>query len=368
MLALGSVENSRRRQMKRDSDIDRLLAEEGELWRRSLPTTFTIDEGRLGTAEGRMWTRRGAVGLASVAVTGTAVVALVAVIASPVFDPGKPLLPAAGPGATSSPAKVPTTSHTVDPSPAGSAEPDESDMDVVNPGDQVEAAGYLGSQLGQRYLCPTKLMAIQGGLGCLGADLVPVTGAASGVADGQYAQVQGKWDGEAIEATSVIASAAPPFVIGYTMPCKAPAGGWPAIPDSEEAEAAARALEREVAEHPDRYVGLWPAPITDAAGRITARAVVVGTLEDEQSVAAELARIYPFNLCVIRSDFSASQLQPVLDRLLALDRRWQVMIEPAVGRVVVTTTVLDSSTAAVIAEFADRVDLRVTVRKMTPGP
>jgi hypothetical protein len=110
------------------------------------------------------------------------------------------------------------------------------------------------------------------------------------------------------------------------------------------------------------YVGIWLAESTDATAGVLVRAVVVGTVGDVSDVAAKLTAIYPFNLCVVQVEFSAADLQPVLDQLAGIDERWHLDIEPSVDRVVVTTTTLEPSAAEAIAAFSDKVEIRATLR------
>lgn len=340
--------------MTSDRDIDRRLHDEGARWRSEVSIDRDVSDVPFRERSTRRLIGQTVLGVSSVGLLAAVFAVLIGLRSSPAVGPSGGETPG-----TQQSAHTPQSAGT---QPAAAT---PSYLDVVYPGDTVVATGALAAHKGKLYLCPTKLLAITGGIGCMG-DLVLVWGAADW--DGTYARVEGSWDGESIMATAVTAGQSPRGPSWPPIPCDPPVGGWPDLPTSEDGEAAGLALEEEVQRHPDRYLGLWPAATTNTAGEVSNRALVVGTVEDVESVTAALTAIYPFNLCVVRSDFSAAELQPVVDELEALGYPWHVGLEPRVGRVEVWTTVLTPRMAEAIARFSDKVEVHPTLRRSSSVP
>ncbi len=309
----------------------------------------------------RHFFRRTFVGVGSVGVLAAVIVVLVGLrfpaLIGPSDDPIAGTQPVGTQPLINTPQPFATQWPAVDTSPY---------VNVVYPGDRVAATGVLADHKGKLYLCPTQIFAITGGIGCLGAGLVLVWPTADW--DGTSARVEGAWDGESITATEMTAVSPPSRLSLPSIPCDPPVGGWPGFPTSEAGESAALALQEEVDRHPERYLGLWGASTTDAEGEASNRAAVVGTVDDIQSVTAELVAIYPFNLCVVSADFSAADLMPVVEELEAMDYPWQVNLEARVGRVEVWTTALSPAMAEALARFSDKVEVHITLRPATSAP
>lgn len=329
--------------MMSDSDVDRRLRELGDRWRQGVPLNF--DMPVFGDHATRRPDRPILVGVGTLAVMAASVAVLSALGGQ--FG----LSPATGDSASAQPQVTQGTSTNT--------------TLIVRSGDAVVGVGSLLARDGDLFLCPTEPVAITGGFGCLGADLVRVVGADSARWDGQYVQVEGIWDGEAVRVTEVIA-ARRPAPSTRPVPCAPPPGGWPGFDPPDAAESAGRDLEQEVYGNPDLYVGIWPAATTDPGG-VPERVIVVGTVGDVAEVAANLRSIYPYNLCVTAVAFSRAELQAVRDHLARLDQPWHLDIDPSVDRVVVTTTTLGPAAAEAIAPFGAKVEVRPTLRKVAPG-
>jgi hypothetical protein len=339
--------------MKSDHEIDLLLREQGDHWRRGVPIDHDMDIRLFGEQPtGRRVTRW-------VLASGS-VAALIAILVLASAFRGLTSAPSSGTGsAVPSASGVAGAGETA--APASAAPQANFNEIAVSAGDSVVATGYLAARANDLYLCPTRLLGITGGFGCLGADLVPVAGADALVWDRQFARVEGVWDGEVIQAVDIVATAVPDRPAIASIPCSPPVSGWPGNGTSEAAESAGQLLEEEVAGHPQKYVGLWSAASPSEAGDIT-RAVVVGTVADVQTAVDELAAIYPFNLCVVRVEYSATDLQSALDELSATNSQWHLEIEPSADRVILTTTALDPAAAEAIAGFAGKVEVHATLR------
>lgn len=358
-----------------DQDIDRLLLDAGDHWRSQVTIEPNVDVGWF--RDEPRWRPRRLAAISGAAALGTAVIAALLLFR---MMPAGGLAPGAnGIGVGPSPTDVARDgspfSGTNEP-PAPTAAPPKATPidDIVREGDAVVASGRLWeSDDGPPLLCP-RMVSAGGDPGCLDSTLVQITGVdarslpgseANGKWVTTYITVRGTWGGEGIQATEVIPDEAPPLFPSKLVPCDAPAGGWPGqgMPGTPDAEQAALDLQDEVATSPDVYVGIWTAIINNSTGVMVDRTLVVGTTGDVESALAELSEIYPFNLCITKVEYSARELDDVVDRLTASERTWMVEVDPSLDRVVVKTIVLDPATAEAVAEFADRVVVRPVVEK-----
>jgi hypothetical protein len=340
--------------MPTDSDIDRLLREAAEQWRSGIAINRDVEARTFLGAQRPHFGRIAAASLglfASVAVFSV----LIASRSVPTGDTsGAVTTP---PGAVSTPS---TSQRVVD-----------SNSLIVAIGDTVVATGAIGiGSTGTVYLCPGEFSSRGGALGCRGGQLVQVSGVDGRVWGGRSVTTRGTWTGEVVQVAEISpAEPITPTAPG-PVPCDPPAGGWPGNAPSDAAEVAGHALEKEVRQHPEAYVGLWPAVAANASQGITDpvvitdRVVVVGTVDDVEAVRSRLARLYPFNLCVVPVEFSASELESVVGQLSAVDPSWLVEIEPRLDRVVVTTTALDAAGYAQLVPVLEKVELRVTVKRV----
>lgn len=199
--------------------------------------------------------------------------------------------------------------------------------------------------------------------------LVPVTGvdvrelgrelAGQWVTD--YLRVEGVWTDGAIAANSVSSLELPRATeilspLGSPgVPCEPPSGGWSRYPDGPDGERAAAALEAEVESHPEKYSGLWTGAITDSNENPVDLVVVVGTVADVESVAADLRALYPFNLCVTHVDYSRGQLEGVIESLSAGFADWDVTLDPSIARIVVRLPAFDPRAAEATAPYESEV-------------
>lgn len=385
-------------------DIDRLLRESGERWRSTHLPLPTVNEA--------MFREHRAAGSASTmrwlpAVAGLAILALVAAVAlrTALADPtgpgvGLPPTPATStssppPETSLPPAAAPTTASPLPESTATpGATPSASQLKsndpltdfpaIVRDGDPVVAYGNMfeTEAESEALLCRWA-----GGwppdVGCvgMGTEAVVVTIRGVDVRDfpgdeadpnvpdlprgtwvSNYVRVDGVWANGALEATHIELAQQPSIreLSRLTeVPCEPPAGGWPGYPqDPEVVGRAEDALEAEVSGNPDEYAGISSAVAMDADGRIADSVVVVGTVVDIDSVAPKLHSIFPFNLCIVRAEYSARELQDVVDALADMKRGWEIWIDTSIARVAVYVPVFDQATEDAIRQYSSIVSVR----------
>jgi hypothetical protein len=271
--------------------------------------------------------------------------------------------------------RLPEPSRT--PLPAETPAPSATDLgdEVGRDGDSVTAAGKIVQLPGDTpRLCfylgvTTASMSQPVDAGCHplrvpvdGVDLERLPGWTERGGGGMsgYLEAKGTWAEGTLVVRDVFAAIAPrPFVIP-PAPCEAPPGGWPGRPSAEdavEAEASSLRLTDEVDDNPALYSGIWVADLEGAAP------IVVGTVGKVEEVRERLAEIYPYNMCVVKVDYSAAQLQPVADRLAQSDGRWWTDVDPATARVLVDLPVLDEEAVSRIGADADKVTVRPLVAR-----
>jgi hypothetical protein len=285
-----------------------------------------------------------------------------------------------GPEATPDPIaptpRLPEPSRT--PLPAETPAPSATDLgdEVVRDGDSVTAGGKIVQLPGDTpRLCfylgvTTGSMSQPVDAGCHplrvpvdGVDLERLPGWTERGGGGMsgYLEVKGTWAEGTLVVRDVSAAIAPrPFVIPPAPPCEAPPGGWPGRPSAEdavEAEASSLRLTDEVDANPALYSGIWVADLEGAAP------IVVGTVGKVEEVRERLAEIFPYNMCVVKVDYSAAQLQPVADRLAQSDGSWWTDVDPATARVLVDLPVLDEEAVSRIGADADKVTVRPLVAR-----
>jgi hypothetical protein len=219
-------------------------------------------------------------------------------------------------------------------------------------------------------------------IGCLGNAVFKVRGVevrdmAGSVADpnvpdlpagtlvSDYVRVEGVWQGDALVATNVEPAERPStlqLLALPAVPCEPPRGGWPSFP-ADRAFGSGAVLRAMVGSDPDTYTGTSFAASTGADGRIGELVALVGTLDDVESVTAELRSIHPFNLCVVGSKYSSSELQEIADNLSAVNPDWELQVDAAVGRVGVRIPVFDQAAADALAMYSDVVLVAPVVNK-----
>lgn len=368
--------------MTDNRDIDELLRREGERWRSTVSPRRQLGDSYFQE-------RRRSRGLLAAALSTSAVIVLAVVGAVLVlrsvsvggFAPsGTPLAVAPTQSPQSPPGNPqPTISSALAPSPSARTTPTAAPTSLSPPplsvavqdGDRVVASGKIVDDGSGPWIC-RELLAVGEHLACGGMRTVSIRGLdprtlpgserESGAYVTTWVTVYGTWDGDALEATQAAATDEPDELVPPTVPCNAPEGGWPGGATGDDGEQAALALERHVATQPERYVGIWPAVIPPPHDARGAHAIVVGTVDDVDTEGAELAAIYPYNLCVVPVEFSARELEEVADQLSALDERWLVEVEPAADRVIVATDVFDQATAEAIAPYREMVLVHTVVR------
>jgi hypothetical protein len=378
------------------SDIDQRLRESGKVWRDELPQSRGIDEWRFRTSHvgRRSWHVLSA---ATRLIAAAAVVfVLIRALPPPSTGSGTALGSTSAPvrtSTTSAESQHPTTTDTpavmTTPSnmssvPSGAPSPDPTPSiydNVVSVGDQVVAFGHLFEAGTGAWLCP-QVVGFPPDVGCIGTVFVRVNGLDPRDYPGQEAQavvpgsdqperrwvteflrVEGSWDGSAVEAIRVIPADQQPLGSLFEppgVPCDAPIGGWTGESGSGDQEAAAAALQAEVTQNPETYVGVWsaePDPSTDP----TLSVVVVGTVEDVESVGPRLRSIYAYDLCIVRADYSRAELDEALRELAVEGRNWELYVDPAIARVVVKVPAFDHVVSEAIGRFSDLVAVRAIV-------
>ena len=144
-------------------------------------------------------------------------------------------------------------------------------------------------------------------------------------------------------------------------PCAPPTGGWQAGQSDVDP------LATYVTAHPDRFVDPWVTypdgyPKTDTGSTVAnyTTVPVVGTVLDPAAVEAELRKVHPGNLCVVRVTRSAATLTAVTGRLVADETGFRehgvysTSPDGVTGRVDVDLVVLDPSAQRWLAQADDR--------------
>jgi hypothetical protein len=160
--------------------------------------------------------------------------------------------------------------------------------------------------------------------------------------------VRGKWSGgsvrvETINAGPLTSSPDPP------NPCAANEGDGIGLGTPAE-ESALAGLDEEVFGHPDRYAGLWRATSTDGLGRI-----VVDVVGDLTGVQAKLGKLYPYPLCLVRAQFSESDLDIALQALGERTDAWLAAVDYPRNRVTVSVGVLTEEVQSRLQPFSDKI-------------
>lgn len=362
--------------MKRADDeglaIDRLLEGAGEQWRATVYPQRDIDP--IWFQERSAWSTRVLKGL-GVAAVATAILAVVAVTE---LVPGRDSRPggsgiAVAPGTNVAPpsptvgsveTRVPRTPPT---SPSSSATSTVPTLEIVSVGDRVSAYGHILARDGDVELCPGYVFA---GFnpGCeafirlndVDERSLPGHDLGDWWVTGHYT-VEGTWLGDAIRVSSLELSREPdePSTV-KDAPCAEPEDGWPGIWPND---GAVELLQEQINEHPDLYAGTWDGRILNDDEIDTAK--VVGTVGDVQASYGELSRIFPYNLCVVPVEFSATELSRASDSVKSAGDESLVTIDPSVDRVLVTAVVFDQPLAAAVTPYAEMVVVRTLVQPLT---
>lgn len=324
-------------------ETERALAAAGERWRAGQPPPPDVDLSRLmePVRAGRV---RAWAPLAAVA----GVAAVLAVVVLPVA------LGRSGDGETQPGSGPPSDAATSGP--------------VVPPGEgaPVEGIGALLREAdGTTKLCAG--VAVLTSLPPAGAGCSPVFVLVTGVEESwfteeattgqrwsQSVRVEGSYGGGVLAVTRVepFTPDAPPLV-ETPVPCQPPAGGWgPGDGGPPGDFTAFNALAEHVRGNPDRFTDVWVGypdgvPTSDATA---ARMVyVVGTTGDVDQARAELAALYPGNLCVHKVAHSAAELTAIANQLQSVSAT-PIQAEALVieNKVRVKVIALDPATSAIL--------------------
>jgi hypothetical protein len=233
---------------------------------------------------------------------------------------------------------------------------------TVADGDRVSASGYLVQTDGDtlmacmpassRLVLPVYCSAVH----------VPVTGldpttlsqwrAQSGGGYAAGVTVEGIWSRGVLHAERAYATATEdPLPV-----CDEVVGAAP--PDSLTQEAAMQALDAEVSGSRSIYSGTWPA--TDSRGDdVTA----VGVIHPRAAEAASnLAKIYPFRLCVVPVDFARDSLDARVTDLAASHPDWLPTLDIPRDRVDIFVPVLDGPTASALGSVGSDIWVNALVQ------
>ncbi len=238
--------------------------------------------------------------------------------------------------------------------------------------DGVGRVGGTGSlirhQNGETWLCPgitttADLPTSRAGCGELhvlvtGVDekwLVHTTTSGQGYSD--PVKVEGTYRAGTLAVTKVdpFTPDPPPPFAEPPVPCPAPAGGWRPghgyTPDDPNNDPLNRLIEQ-VRGKPADYTDVWeghPEGVPPGGSAPPVMVMVVGTKGDVASTRAELAAIFPGNLCVHRVQYSASELQAIAEQLRR-DSRTPIGVDPLVieNKVRVKVIALDPATSALL--------------------
>ncbi len=332
--------------MASDADIDRMLLEHAARWQATIRTNASIDVG----------TFRGGASRGPFAVAMITVAAFGVVAAAVAVNSVGPLTPVAEPGSSRFPARTDATLS------ASTAPPNGLQDDVVGIGDVVVATGTLvATGPTEGFICTELAWAGEWPV-CASSTGVPVR-LNDDALGGQYVKVRGVWDGTSIEAREITPVDEPPPEPLPRIACRAPADGWPGQPRGDDGESVVRALETELLRHPALYVGMWSGVADSGGAAGDVRVLVVGTVGSVDAATDELAKVYPFNFCVVPVEFSADDLTVVVSSLSSFEFPWKLQLDPAIDRVVITTNALSQAMADALASLADRIELRTHVRR-----
>ena len=272
---------------------------------------------------------------------------------------------------------------------------------IVREGDAVSAAGIVVDGPGDPLLCRTNPMVTIAHWP--GEELppscstlaVPLTGIEEielpvwierhGVrfTDGGVV-VTGTWQDGALAVDAVaVADPAPSGLERWEVPCAPPTGGWagwdglPPNQPFEYFEAVAAALAGVIDTQPERFHANWigypdgnpdDAPTNDMGEpQFEHTVMIVSTVDDPSEVQAELATVYPGNLCVVQVEHSLADLAAVVGRLAVADGSWVLdehSLDASVdNKVQLALPVLDERAAARIGADADLVEVSPLLRR-----
>ncbi len=330
-----------------DRELERFLGEAGEQWRARQPAPPDSDPSRLtGAHPSKGW------------VPFTAVAGIAAVLAIVVIPLA--LSRSAGPGFTPAAADPPTGTPAVTPHWAMPADQGR--------GVPVEGiGGLLREPDGTTKLCAG--IAVTASLPPTGAGcshvFVFVTGvdtkwftesATSGQTWSGSVRVEGTYRGGTLAVNRVAAFTPDVGPQAETpVPCPAPAGGWRlgyGLPESDT-ESLNRLIEA-VRSQPERFNDVWeghpdgpPSALNSYAP--TRMVFVVGTTGDLAPAQAELAAIYPGNLCVHKVRYTGADLEQIANRLKSVSATpIDASVDVIANKVRVTVVALDPATVAIL--------------------
>lgn len=140
------------------------------------------------------------------------------------------------------------------------------------------------------------------------------------------------------------------------VPCPPPAGGWKPGEGAPDAWQSLNRLIEYVRSNSDRFTDVWEAhpdgPPSQPTSDIAPRSVyVVGTTGDVAKAQAELAAIFPGNLCVHPVKHSGRDLEQIARRFNdATDIPVEASVDIRRGKVSVKVAVMDEATESILDE------------------
>lgn len=254
------------------------------------------------------------------------------------------------------------------------ARPGEGAPRVVQYGDDVAASGYivqkspdntaiclpLGQRLGGEARPPT-CSSVAVPLVGLDPAGVPGWSVLRGVGFAPWVTVHGTWTTDGVRVATV-SIREPSSALPVPTPCATPSGGWPAaVPTTLQGEAAVGQLNAIAFGDTANYAGAWLSVTAESRS-----VMVVGTINDPAKVSAELSSLYPYALCVVRTDHSLAELQGAQEKL-AKDDATQTDLDYARNRVRVVVSVLDKAAWDRLAWAAELIVLDPLVKPDDPA-
>jgi hypothetical protein len=357
--------------VRTDDEIDRLLGAIGSEWRSTLATSRDIDPRIFHDSRRRLADQ--VVRLAAFASLSAVAVTLVIALRSAAPSSVPAGTSAVGAANTASPSATAPLTRTEMPrtTPTPRVAPPTSPFEdlIVEVGDSVTASGNVIDWGDSQPMLCADLLWVAYDPGCPAGSAVRVLGVDVHSLPGSeteggwvttYVTVTGTWAEGGIEVSDVEVASEPGLAAPPEVPCDSPSDGWPGNGSPLENEAAWIRLKNAVDGRPDLYVGLWRAMFDPERGWGIEGAQVVGTVGDVTAESERLAKIYRFNLCVVRVAFSASDLDAVAQVIARTvrDDGVETAIDPAIDRLVVYTLAFDRATAEALSPYADRLVIR----------
>jgi len=144
-------------------------------------------------------------------------------------------------------------------------------------------------------------------------------------------------------------------------PCRTADAGQ-VSPTVEGHEAALRALNREVGDHPDQYGGAWPATLPDGT-----EVMVVGVVGPLDEAVRVLSSVFPYQLCAVSVERSLRELGALDARLAQEHPEWFPTTDIPSNQVQIVVALMDDTLSSQLEPYGSSVAVDPLVRLATPG-